>query len=126
MLKKYISPYNTRVVTELLSEASSNLTRFVGVRYGFRVPSKSSLKDMYMNSRTQGFGEEVKRPILVGWFDFSSGKYESFYLTAEQARIFIRREFKNAFEEMDKKGLPLGIQITGDFFQESTLLNLLF
>ncbi len=83
------------------SEASSNLARYDGVRYGFRDPGQASLKEMYLNTRTAGFGEEVKRRILLGTFALSSGYYEAYYARAAQTRQLICKELAEAFREVD-------------------------
>lgn len=156
------------------SEASSNLARYDGVRYGFRVARYSNLKEMYRNTRTQGFGDEVKRRILLGTFALSSGYYDAYYLKAAKTRSLISWEFQKAFERVDvlltpttpepaffigekmdplvmyysdiytvtanlagipclslpcglsKEGLPLGVQLLGNFFQESLILKIAF
>jgi aspartyl-tRNA(Asn)/glutamyl-tRNA(Gln) amidotransferase subunit A len=83
------------------SEASSNLARYDGVRYGFRDPEYSNLKEMYLQTRTEGFGEEVKRRILLGTFALSSGYYDAYYLKAAKTRNLISQEFQKAFEDVD-------------------------
>lgn len=156
------------------SEASSNLARYDGVRYGFRHPESHNLKEMYLNTRTLGFGQEVKRRILLGTFALSSGYYDAYYLKAAKTRSHICREFEEAFKKVDfiltpttpepafligekedpismylsdrftvpanlagipaisipvgltRQNLPLGIQIMGNFFQESMLFKLAF
>ena len=83
------------------SEASSNLARYDGVRYGLRHPSAENLKEMYLSTRTEGFGPEVKRRILLGTFALSSGYYDAYYLKAAKTRSLICREFKEAFKKVD-------------------------
>ncbi|MFQ6084465.1 MAG: Asp-tRNA(Asn)/Glu-tRNA(Gln) amidotransferase subunit GatA [Candidatus Aminicenantia bacterium] len=83
------------------SEASSNLARYDGVRYGFRVPHYKNLKEMYTKTRTLGFGPEVKRRIILGTFALSSGYYEDYYLKAAKTRALISQEFNQAFQEVD-------------------------
>lgn len=83
------------------AEASSNLARYDGVRYGFRADGCSSLTEMYEQSRSQGFGEEVKRRIMLGTFVLSSGFYDDYYKKALSARNMIRQELLAAFEECD-------------------------
>lgn len=83
------------------SEASSNLARYDGIRYGFRHPESKSLKDMYLNTRTEGFGQEVKRRIILGTFALSSGYYDAYYLKATKTRSIVCSEFKNAFKKVD-------------------------
>jgi len=88
------------------SEASSNLARYDGVRYGFRDPDYASLREMYFNTRTSGFGEEVKRRILLGTFALSSGYYDAYYLKAGRTRQLVGREFERAFAEVDFIATP--------------------
>ncbi|MFB0566321.1 MAG: Asp-tRNA(Asn)/Glu-tRNA(Gln) amidotransferase subunit GatA [Candidatus Aminicenantaceae bacterium] len=83
------------------SEASSNLARYDGVRYGFRHRRYSNLKEMYQNTRTSGLGQEVKRRVLLGTFALSSGYYDAYYLRAAKTRKLIRQEFESAFEKVD-------------------------
>jgi aspartyl-tRNA(Asn)/glutamyl-tRNA(Gln) amidotransferase subunit A len=83
------------------SEASSNLARYDGVRYGFRDSRYSNLKEMYLNTRSEGFGKEVKRRLLLGTFALSSGYYDAYYLKAAKARRLIYQEFEEAFEKVD-------------------------
>lgn len=82
------------------SEASSNLSRYDGVKYGFRAGGKDLL-EMYMNTRAQGFGEEVKRRIMLGTYALSAGYYEAYYKKAQQIRTLIMQDFKQAFEKVD-------------------------
>lgn len=82
------------------SEASSNLARYDGVKYGLRVEGKDLL-DMYMNTREAGFGAEVKRRIILGTYALSSGYYDAYYKKAQQVRTLIKRDFDRAFEEVD-------------------------
>jgi len=83
------------------AEASSNLSRFDGVRYGFRAADYGDLDDMYAKSRTQGFGPEVKRRILIGTYVLSHGYYDAYYLQAQRIRRLIANDFVNAFEQCD-------------------------
>ncbi|MEA3455025.1 MAG: Asp-tRNA(Asn)/Glu-tRNA(Gln) amidotransferase subunit GatA [Campylobacterota bacterium] len=82
------------------AEAATNLARFDGVRYGRRVESKN-LEELYYNTRSEGFGEEVKRRILLGNFVLSSGYYDAYYLKAQKVRHLIRDEFTKIFDEVD-------------------------
>lgn len=82
------------------SEASSNLARYDGVKYGFRAKGKDLL-EMYMNTRAEGFGQEVKRRILLGTYALSSGYYEAYYKKAQQVRTLIKRDFDEAFKDVD-------------------------
>lgn len=83
------------------AEASSNLSRFDGVRYGFRAEQYGDLTDMYCKSRTQGFGEEVKRRILIGTYVLSHGYYDAYYLQAQKLRRLIADDFTQAFKQVD-------------------------
>ncbi len=83
------------------SEASSNLARYDGVRYGYRAAGADDLHTLYEKTRTEGFGEEVKRRILLGTFALSAGYYEAYYLKGQKARRLIRQDFDRAFEEVD-------------------------
>ncbi len=82
------------------AEASSNLSRYDGVKYGYRAAA-DSLEDMYNKTRSQGFGPEVKRRILLGTYVLSAGYYEAYYQKAQQVRTLIRRDFERAFESCD-------------------------
>ena len=83
------------------AEASSNLSRFDGVRYGHRAPEYEDLNDLYTKSRTQGFGEEVKRRILIGTYVLSHGYYDAYYLQAQRIRRLIANDFVAAFKQCD-------------------------
>ena len=83
------------------AEASSNLARFDGVRYGYRAPAYSDLLDMYRKTRAQGFGAEVKRRILVGTYVLSHGYYDAYYIKAQKLRRLIAQDFVAAFEKCD-------------------------
>ncbi|MBY6038229.1 Asp-tRNA(Asn)/Glu-tRNA(Gln) amidotransferase subunit GatA [Fictibacillus nanhaiensis] len=151
------------------SEASANLSRFDGVRYGLRSDNSDNLIDMYKQSRSEGFGEEVKRRIMLGTFALSSGYYDAYYKKAQKVRTLIKEDFTNVFEKYDviigpttpsasfkcgsmtkdpltmymndiltipvnlagvpaisvpcgfSDGLPIGLQIIGKHFDESTI-----
>lgn len=83
------------------SEASSNLQRFDGVRYGYRSPEAESLEELYVMSRSEGFGMEVKRRIMLGTFSLSSGYYDAYFKKAGQVRTLIKQDFANVFEDYD-------------------------
>jgi aspartyl-tRNA(Asn)/glutamyl-tRNA(Gln) amidotransferase subunit A len=83
------------------AEASANLARFDGVRYGHRTASATGLIDQYGRSREEGFGPEVKRRIILGTYVLSSGYYDAYYLRAQKVRTLIRRDFMEAFEKVD-------------------------
>lgn len=154
------------------AEASSNLERFDGVKYGHRSKTAAELHEMYRKSRQEGFGAEVKRRILLGSFVLSSGYYDAYYLKALKAKALIKQEFDKAFEQydcilapaapstaprvgvslsdplkmylsdidtvavnlcglpaisvpcgIDSKGLPIGMQVIGNCFQEKKILK---
>ena len=155
------------------AEASSNLSRFDGVRYGHRAQGYSDLMDMYCRTRAEGFGAEVKQRILVGTYVLSHGYYDAYYLQAQKVRRLIARDFAQAFERcdvilgpsspttafeigakasdpvqiylndiftvsaplagvpalsipcgFDEAGLPVGLQLTGDYFSEARLIGI--
>lgn len=95
---KYAIPAYYLVAT---AEASSNLARFDGVRYGFRVKGAGSLSEMYRGSREQGFGSEVKRRIMLGTYALSAGYYDAYYLKAQRVRTLLTRDFEEAFTKVD-------------------------
>jgi len=95
---KYAVPVYYLVAT---AEASANLARFDGVRYGYRSPSSDTLGDMYSHSRDEGFGAEVKRRILLGTYALSAGYYDAYYGKAQQVRRLLAEEFVRAFAEVD-------------------------
>lgn len=151
------------------SEASANLARFDGVRYGYRSDNAKNLIELYKQSRSEGFGDEVKRRIMLGTFALSSGYYDAYYKKAQQVRTLIKKDFEDVFEKYDvivgpttpttafkvgektddpmtmyandiltipvnlagvpgisvpcgfSNGLPLGLQIIGKHFDESTI-----
>ena len=154
------------------AEASSNLARFDGVKYGHRVQDYEGLHSMYKKTRSEGFGAEVKRRIMLGSFVLSSGYYDAYYLKALRTKALIKREFDKAFEKYDmilgpaapttaprlgeslkdpikmylgdiytvsvnlaglpgislpcgtdRKGLPIGLQLLGDCFQEKKIIR---
>jgi aspartyl-tRNA(Asn)/glutamyl-tRNA(Gln) amidotransferase subunit A len=83
------------------AECSSNLARYDGIRYGHRSPEASDAMDIYFKSRAEGFGDEVKRRIILGTYVLSSGYYDAYYLRAQKVRTLIRRDFLQAYEEVD-------------------------
>ncbi len=153
------------------AEASTNLSRYDGVRYGYRCEDPKDLLDMYIRTRAEGFGEEVKRRIMIGTYALSAGYYDAYYRKAQQLRRLIKDDFQAAFEEVDViagpttpspawklgekmddpvamylediytlsvnlaglpgmsvpcgqvNGLPVGMQLIGNYFAESRLLN---
>ena len=88
------------------AEASSNLSRYDGVKYGFRADAEN-LIDMYIQTRSQGFGAEVKRRVMLGTYALSAGYYDAYYRKAQQARTLIRRDFASAFETCDLIASPV-------------------
>lgn len=154
------------------SEASSNLARFDGIRYGYRANDFEDVVDLYVKSRSQGFGDEVKRRIMLGTYALSAGYYDAYYKKALKVRTLIIEEYKKAFEEVDViltptspsvafkigeksnnplemylsdiytvpiniagvpaisipagfvDGLPVGMQLIGDYFKEGTLIKI--
>jgi aspartyl-tRNA(Asn)/glutamyl-tRNA(Gln) amidotransferase subunit A len=83
------------------AEASSNLSRFDGIRYGRRAANPADILDLYKKSREQGFGAEVKRRIILGTYVLSSGYYDAYYSRAQKVRTLIRRDFEEAFRQVD-------------------------
>lgn len=83
------------------AEASSNLARFDGVRYGFRAENAHELREMYMKTREEGFGAEVKRRIMLGTYVLSSGYYDAYYAKAQKVRTLLKEDFSNAFAKCD-------------------------
>ncbi|BDG61248.1 Asp-tRNA(Asn)/Glu-tRNA(Gln) amidotransferase subunit GatA [Caldinitratiruptor microaerophilus] len=88
------------------AEASSNLARYDGVRYGYRSPGAESLLDMYLRTRRDGFGPEVKRRIMIGTYALSAGYYDAYYKKAQQVRTLVVRDFQQAFAEVDVLATP--------------------
>ncbi|HEY9696933.1 MAG TPA: Asp-tRNA(Asn)/Glu-tRNA(Gln) amidotransferase subunit GatA [Trichocoleus sp.] len=83
------------------SEASANLARYDGVKYGFRTENPDNLLNMYTQTRAEGFGAEVKRRIMIGTYALSAGYYDAYYLKAQKVRTLIKRDFEQAFEQVD-------------------------
>jgi len=100
---RYAIPVYYLVAT---AEASSNLARFDGVRYGYRTADTRTLKTMYLKTRDEGFGAEVKRRIMLGTYVLSAGYYDAFYLKAQQVRTLIRRDYEAAFATCDVVAMP--------------------
>ena len=101
------------------AEASSNLGRFDGIRYGYRTPNFENLKDIFVNSRTEGFGKEVKRRIILGTYVLSSGYYDAYYKKAQQVRTLVKKEFDKAFEKYDVLITPTSPTVAFDIGQRS-------
>jgi aspartyl-tRNA(Asn)/glutamyl-tRNA(Gln) amidotransferase subunit A len=89
------------------AEASSNLARYDGVKYGFRAGNPRDLMDMYCKTRAEGFGDEVKRRIMLGTYALSAGYYEAYYRKAQQVRTLIKGDFDRAFEQVDLIATPV-------------------
>jgi aspartyl-tRNA(Asn)/glutamyl-tRNA(Gln) amidotransferase subunit A len=100
---KFATPVYYLVST---AEASSNLARYDGVRYGFRIDAPADLRSMYARTRALGFGREVKRRIMLGTYVLSAGYYDAFYLKALQVRTLLRRDYDHAFERADVVAMP--------------------
>ncbi|MCV6625013.1 MAG: Asp-tRNA(Asn)/Glu-tRNA(Gln) amidotransferase subunit GatA [Cellvibrionaceae bacterium] len=175
-IKEITLPHNELAVPAYYviapAECSANLSRFDGVRYGHRCDAPKDLMDLYKRSRSEGFGEEVKRRILVGTYALSAGYYDAYYSKAQKVRRLIKQDFVNAFDEVDVimgptatapafklgamgkdpvamylediyttatnlaglpgmsipcgfvDGLPVGLQLTGNYWREGQLLNI--
>lgn len=102
------------------AEASSNLGRFDGIRYGHRTKEFSSLKELYENSRSEGFGDEVKRRIILGTYVLSSGYYDAYYKKAQQVRTLVMKKFDDAFEKYDVILTPTSPTVAFDIGAKST------
>src|SRR5690606_17253055 len=102
------------------AEASSNLSRYDGVRYGYRAPEYDDLMDMYCKTRAEGFGEEVKRRILIGTYVLSAGYYDAYYLKAQKIRRLIAQDFEKAFKQCD---IILGPTAPGTAFRAGEKTN---
>ena len=101
------------------AEASSNLSRYDGLRYGYRNPNARNLEETYVLSRSEGFSEEVKRRILLGTFVLSSGYYDAYYTKAQQARRLIRDRIREIFRDHDFILLPVAPTVAGRFGEQS-------
>src|SRR5262249_6818217 len=100
---RYATPVYYLVST---AEASSNLARYDGVRYGLRVDTTGDLRAMYAQTRGRGFGREVKRRIMLGTYVLSAGYYDAYYLKAQQVRTLILRDYDRAFADADVVAMP--------------------
>ena len=101
------------------AEASSNLGRFDGIRYGYRTPEFSNLKELYKKSRSEGFGPEVKRRIILGTYVLSSGYYDAYYKKAQQVRTLVMNEFQKAFKKYDVILTPTSPTVAFDIGSKS-------
>ncbi len=106
-----------------MAEASTNLSRYDGVRYGYRAEAKG-LKEMYKKTRSEGFGEEVKRRILLGTFVLSSGYYDAYYIKAQRARHLIKDEYNRVFEEVDLILSPVAPDVAYKFGELASPLQM--
>jgi aspartyl-tRNA(Asn)/glutamyl-tRNA(Gln) amidotransferase subunit A len=97
------------------AECSSNLSRFDGVRYGYQCENPVDLNDLYVRSRTEGFGDEVKRRIMVGTWALSAGFYDAYYLKAQKIRRLIAQDFSKAFENVDVIAAPVSPETAFEF-----------
>jgi len=91
----------------LFAEASANLARFDGVRFGYAAPDATDVIDLYLRTRRDGFGPEVKRRIMLGAYTLSAGYYDAYYLKAQRVRTLIRQDFEKAFEQCDALLAPV-------------------
>ena len=102
------------------AEASSNLGRFDGIRYTYRTPEFKNLKEIYKKSRSEGFGPEVKRRIILGTYVLSSGYYDAYYKKAQKVRTLVSREFSKAFEKYDVILTPTSPTVAFDIGSKSS------
>ena len=107
------------------AECSSNLSRFDGVRFGHRAEDTDDLNDLYIKSRSEGFGDEVKRRILIGTYALSAGYYDAYYKKAQQVRRLIKNDFDRVFESVDILMTPTSPNTAFEFGSKGaqTLLN---
>lgn len=97
------------------AECSSNLSRFDGIRYGYQCENPKDLNDLYVRSRTEGFGEEVKRRIMIGTWALSAGFYDAYYRKAQQIRRLIAEDFQKAFTDIDVIAAPVSPEVAFEF-----------
>ena len=101
------------------SEASSNLARYDGVKYGYRTANAETLRDMYFKTRAEGFGSEVKRRIMLGTYALSAGYYDAYYLKAQRVRTLIKKDFDEAFEKVDVIMAPTAPEVAFRFGEKT-------
>ncbi|MBO5178835.1 MAG: Asp-tRNA(Asn)/Glu-tRNA(Gln) amidotransferase subunit GatA, partial [Clostridia bacterium] len=101
------------------AEASSNLGRFDGIRYGYRTKNYENIKDIFRNSRSEGFGREVKRRIILGTYVLSSGYYDAYYKKAQKIRTMVKKGFEEAFEKYDVIITPVAPTVAFDIGAKS-------
>ncbi|AJC89522.1 Asp-tRNA(Asn)/Glu-tRNA(Gln) amidotransferase subunit GatA [Campylobacter lari] len=106
------------------AEASANLSRYDGVRYGRRSEKCDNLSQMYVNSRSEGFGEEVKRRILLGTFVLSSGYYDAYYIKAQKARRFIKQKYEEILNDCDLIFMPVAPSVAFGFNDAKTPIQM--
>ncbi len=102
------------------AEASSNLARYDGVKYGYRAKEYEDLQELYIKSRSEGFGEEVKRRIMLGTYALSSGHYDAYYKKAQQVRTVVKEKFDEAFEKYDIIATPVAPTTAFNFGEKSS------
>lgn len=101
------------------SEASSNLARYDGVKYGYRTANAETLRDMYFKTRAEGFGSEVKRRIMLGTYALSAGYYDAYYLKAQRVRTLIKKDFDDAFRKVDVIMAPTAPEVAFRFGEKT-------
>lgn len=101
------------------SEASSNLARYDGVKYGYRTADAETLRDMYFKTRAEGFGNEVKRRIMLGTYALSAGYYDAYYLKAQRVRTLIKKDFEEAFKKVDVIMAPTAPEVAFRFGEKT-------
>ena len=101
------------------SEASSNLARYDGVKYGYRTANADTLRDMYFKTRAEGFGSEVKRRIMLGTYALSAGYYDAYYLKAQRVRTLIKKDFDDAFKKVDVIMAPTAPEVAFRFGEKT-------
>jgi aspartyl-tRNA(Asn)/glutamyl-tRNA(Gln) amidotransferase subunit A len=101
------------------SEASSNLARYDGVKYGYRTANAETLRDMYFKTRAEGFGSEVKRRIMLGTYALSAGYYDAYYLKAQRVRTLIKKDFDEAFKKVDVIMAPTAPEVAFRFGEKT-------
>lgn len=106
------------------AEASSNLARFDGVRYGYRSQDAKNIEELYVNSRTEGFGDEVKRRIMIGTYVLSAGFYDAYFKKAQKVRRLIQEDFHRAFEKVDVIVTPVTPSTAFQLSEEKTPIEL--
>ena len=106
------------------AEASSNLARFDGVRYGYRSENSSNIEELYVNSRTEGFGDEVKRRIMIGTYVLSAGFYDAYFKKAQRVRRLIQEDFIKAFETVDVIVTPVAPSTAFQLSEQKTPIEL--